>query len=486
MKGMRAFSLASCLLFAPAFPRAFPQERSWEMTLGTAGEDRAGGAYATDDGGFIVAGMTTKSPGSTRVFLAEVDAEGRQCKWKTYTDYDDGEVRSVWPIEGGGTIVCGWALVPRSQTESERRAFLLQRELDSGKGWCRTYSFGEGDVANGGRRTKDGGFVFTGDHYGNVGDNEPWLLIIRTDSEGTARGEMGMGVDGASLSGRDILMANDGNLVIACVRTYLDTGESDIELLKYLGSLAPDPIPIVWWNTFDLGGYDAAHGLWPTEDGGYLIVGETAPREGDPTDVCLIRTDSDGNEAWRRTYGGEGVESGRSVRETADGGAIICGSTTSFGSGGVDVLLTRTDSEGRELWWRSFGGESDDTAWWVVALPDGGFLIAGSTSSFGAGGTDAYLIRTDEEGRVPPHFIRGDANGDGGLNIADAVGVIYYLFGQGCCLDPDAMDVDDGGSVDLGDAISLLNYLFQDGEPPRAPHPRPGFDPTPDSLRCEG
>ncbi len=84
---------------------------------------------------------------------------------------------------------------------------------------------------------------------------------------------------------------------------------------------------------------------------------------------------------------------------------------------------------------------------------------------------------------VPQAFIRGDANGDGELDVSDAVRIPLYLFSQGITLPvPDAADVNDSGEINLTDAVFLLNALFKNGPPPAAPYPDPGVDPTRDNL----
>ena len=80
-------------------------------------------------------------------------------------------------------------------------------------------------------------------------------------------------------------------------------------------------------------------------------------------------------------------------------------------------------------------------------------------------------------------FIRGDANGDGAVNLADALLVLDFLHGMRPLGAPlDAADVDDNGIVNTNDARYLYMYLFGSGTPPLAPFPNAGTDPTPDSL----
>ena len=82
-------------------------------------------------------------------------------------------------------------------------------------------------------------------------------------------------------------------------------------------------------------------------------------------------------------------------------------------------------------------------------------------------------------------FIRMDADGSGAVNLTDAIGILDYLFREGeppACLD--AADGNDSGALDITDAIFILEHLFLGGAAPPAPYPDPGFDITPDDLRC--
>ena len=81
-------------------------------------------------------------------------------------------------------------------------------------------------------------------------------------------------------------------------------------------------------------------------------------------------------------------------------------------------------------------------------------------------------------------FTRGDVNGDLEVDVADAVDLLFVLYGgesTGCA---DAADVNDDGTLNITDPIALLGHLFLGEEPPKAPYPVPGTDPTPDGLEC--
>src|SRR4030095_3353145 len=101
---------------------------------------------------------------------------------------------------------------------------------------------------------------------------------------------------------------------------------------------------------------------------------------------------------FQRTYGGSGHDEGRSVKQTWDGGYIIAGTTSSFGAGATDVYLLKVDSLGNFQWQKTFGGNNIDRGYSLDITSDSGFVICGYTNSFGSGGYDAYVIRTDQNG----------------------------------------------------------------------------------------
>lgn len=99
---------------------------------------------------------------------------------------------------------------------------------------------------------------------------------------------------------------------------------------------------------------------------------------------------------------------GSSVVETGDGGYALTGRTSSFGAGGFDSWLVKTDSAGNVQWNQTYGGASDDHAWSVVQTVDGGYALAGSTMSYGAGGSDFWLVKVNAEMNLEHQINLGD------------------------------------------------------------------------------
>jgi hypothetical protein len=102
--------------------------------------------------------------------------------------------------------------------------------------------------------------------------------------------------------------------------------------------------------------------------------------------------------AWTRTYGGVDVDVAYSVCQTSDGGYVATGYTFSFGAGLQDAYLVKTNSTGDTLWTRTFGGGSMDGTHFVREVSDHGYVLAGYTESYGGGGKNVYLIKTDSVG----------------------------------------------------------------------------------------
>ena len=121
--------------------------------------------------------------------------------------------------------------------------------------------------------------------------------------------------------------------------------------------------------------------------------------------ILLLTIPSVGfGQGWIQNYGGNESQEGYDVQQTTDGGYIITGYTSSFGNGLTDVYLIKTNSQGDTLWTKTFGGIGPDVGFSVQQTTDGGYIITGMTVSFGNGYSDVYLIKTDVNGNVTSTF----------------------------------------------------------------------------------
>jgi hypothetical protein len=158
----------------------------------------------------------------------------------------------------------------------------------------------------------------------------------------------------------------------------------------------------LWTRTYGGTSGEEAFCLQETSDDGLIIVGYTSSYGAGNQDFYVVRTNASGDTIWTRTFGGSDHDYAKSVKQTPDGGFIIVGSTASFGAGFTDCYIVRTDASGNTLWTRTYGGFDDERAHSVDLTSDGGYIVGAHTSTFGAGSYDAWLLRLAPEGEPVP------------------------------------------------------------------------------------
>lgn len=184
-----------------------------------------------------------------------------------------------------------------------------------------------------------------------------------------------------------------------------------------------------WDKTFGGRGKDWGQSVLQTSDGGYVIAGRTTSFGKGKDDVYLVKADQSGEEQWARAYGEQEFDMGFSVQETTDGGYIIAGCTSSYGMGYFDVYLVKTDGSGNKQWSKTFGGKDDDWGFSVQQTKDGGYIITGWTASFGSGKDDVYLIKTDGAGNEEWSNTYGGKDFDLGFSVQQTEDGGYIIVG---------------------------------------------------------
>jgi hypothetical protein len=284
--------------------------------------------------------------------------------------------------------------------------------------WERAYG------GNGGRsvqQTSDSGYVVVGSIDSSAED----FYLVKTNAEGDTvwtRHYGGIYTD----RGQSVQQTTDGGYVVAGTYGEFGVGWNDVYLIK-----TDAHGDTLWTRTY--GGTDQEWGwsVQQTDDGGYIVAGETKSFGAGNVDVYLIKTNPQGDTLWTRTYGGPSYDDGKSVQQTTDHGYIIAGSTYPGGDWDEDVFLVRTDSLGNTLWTRHYGGTSTDNGYSVQQTTDGGYIIAGSTYSFGVPRTEqVYLVKTDSRGETLWTRVYGDGSLIRAFSVQQTTDGGYVVAGQ--------------------------------------------------------
>ncbi|MCW5924313.1 MAG: T9SS type A sorting domain-containing protein [Saprospiraceae bacterium] len=174
-----------------------------------------------------------------------------------------------------------------------------------------------------------------------------------------------------------------------------------------------------WERTYEQTGKANIVSVVQTADGGYVATGSVESPTNN-TDIFLMKTDAEGNKLWLHNYGGAGQDSAWVILLADDGGYIVVGTTTSFGQGGQDVYVLKTNPRGDIIWERTYGGSQNDGDGLLAAITtsDGGFAIGTVTRSSDGdvvghnGSSDIWLLRLDSEGGITGSWCYGGTEAD--------------------------------------------------------------------------
>jgi hypothetical protein len=193
--------------------------------------------------------------------------------------------------------------------------------------------------------------------------------------------------------GRCVQQTLDGGYIVAGKTASFGAGYDDFYLIKT--NATGDTL---WARTYGGSVRDWGWSVLQTPDTGYIILGQTSSFGAGDKDYYLVKTDASGSVVWDKTCGGTGLDEGRSVQQTLAGGYILAGYTTSFGAGSYDFYLVKTNAAGDTVWTRTYGGTNEDVGYSVRLTLDSGYVMVGYTASFGAGNQDVYLVKTNTFG----------------------------------------------------------------------------------------
>lgn len=312
-------------------------------------------------------------------------------------------------------------------------------------------------------QTSDEGYIVVGSSTQAFGLTYEDAYIIKTDKQGNVEWTTFYGgpLDEVAYSVRE---TDDGGFIIAANTSSYGAGYWDIYLIKVDKNGNSE-----WTKTIGGNNDDRCYAIEQTIDGGFIIAGTTLSFGTEYYNIYLIKTDRNGNEVWAKIFGGSGGDYAYAVQETEDGGFIICGDSQSFSAGGyTDVYLIKTDNSGNLLWSKTYGGPSNEGGKAISQTTDGGYIIAGITQGFSAyPKSDVYLIKTDESGNIIWTKTHGGASYDNATSIEQTNDGGYIIAGNtnravdgvfNCYL----IKTDEVGDVIWTNSFGFIEYSYGD------------------------
>ncbi len=197
-------------------------------------------------------------------------------------------------------------------------------------------------------------------------------------------------------SGISMVQTKDrGYVITGGTNSYGDTVNNDVYIVK-LDSMGT----LQWTKTVGGPALDIGDCIIQTNDGGYAITGDTYSYGAGDADIYVIKLDALGNLKWTKTIGGTTGDYGRSIIQTKDKGYAIAGTTTSFGKSSYNMYVVKLDSVGNMKWSKTIGDTVYEEGYSVIQTVEGGYAVAGATSSFGSGVNNVYVVKLDSTGSL--------------------------------------------------------------------------------------
>ena len=379
----------------------------WARTYGGENEDMACSIQQTGDGGYIVSGDTQSFGAPFRDnWVLKLSSDG-SIEWqKSYVGVQYNKAYSVQQTIDGGFIVAGYVGNPSSLPNS---VLLLKLSSDGSIEWQSAIRGPGGSRADFIQQTSDGGYILAGLIWPGTDPNSYFkdVFVVKLSSVGTIEWQYAYGGPEEesdwnwSTQLTTVQQTSDGGYILGCDTKSFGAGGYDVWILK----LSSDGT-IEWQKTYGGANNEIARNrpsIQQTSDGGYIFAGNTSSFGEGSSDAWILKLFSDGNIEWQRAYGREGGDAAHAIYETADGGFIVGGNSNSFTEdGNLDIWLLKLTSDGSIEWQKTYGGEDTDQAFAFQQTSDEGFVAAGYTRSFDAIGDDLFVLKLSPDGEIWP------------------------------------------------------------------------------------
>ncbi|WP_339700746.1 T9SS type A sorting domain-containing protein [uncultured Marixanthomonas sp.] len=316
--------------------------------------------------------------------------------------------------------------------------------------WEKSYGGTQIESVNEIIQTLDGGYIMAGLSLSNDGDVttnngvfDYW--IVKIDSSGTIEWEKSYGGSGLDIAA-SIDQTEDGGYIIAGQSGSNDgdvsenKGGNDYWIVKIDSSGT-----IEWEKSYGGSNGDSPTKIKQTSDGGYIVTGSSASNDGDVTgnngdfDIWLIKIDDVGELEWEKSFGGTNADSSQDLQLTSDGGFIVSGYFQVIAPDDWNYLVLKIDSNGEMIWEKSLGGTSTENAFGIAPMGNDGWIVSGHSNS-----TDGDV--SENFGGYDYWLVKLDENGE--------IDWEQNFGGSGDEQTYDIIEANDGGFVITGQSTS--------------------------------
>ncbi|MDR0647870.1 MAG: InlB B-repeat-containing protein [Synergistaceae bacterium] len=402
------------LPWADADAAVSPPGIQWQRSLGGSSYEVARSIQQTSDGGYVVAGISQSNDGdisgnhgSYDCWVAKLDAGGNIVWQKSLGGSNSDAAYAIQQTSDGGYIVAGISQSNDGDVSGNHGSndyWVVKLDAGGNIVWQKSLGGSNGDIAYSIQQTSDGGYIVAGMSFSNNGD---------------ITGHHGI---------RD------------CWVVKLDTGGT-IEWEKSLGG----------------SGYDDAHSIQQTSDGGYIVAGISDSNDGDVTgnhgnwDYWIVKLNAGGTIVWQKSLGGSGNDLAYAIDQTGDGGYVIAGQSESTDGdvsgnhGDMDYWVVRLDASGNIQWQKSLGGSDNDQAHSIRQTSDGGYIVAGYSQSTDGdvsgnhGDTDYWVVKLDASGNTQWQKSLGGSDSEMTQSIQQTGDGGYIVAGSSNSIDGDVI-----------------------------------------------
>ena len=348
------------------------------------------------NGGYIAVGTTASfGQGNTDIYLVKTDTGGI-CQWsETIGQSGIDRGYSVKETFDGGLIIAGYT---NDYGAFGYDFFLAKTDSTGLLLWTKTYGGSDWDFGYSVQQTSDSGFVICGESY-SYSNGDADVLVVKTDLNGNLTWIKNVGGALAD-AGYSIIIDRTGNYVVAGKTFSYGNGNSDAYVIS-LNTFGDT----LWTKTFGFSATESAFGIDTTSDGGFVICGVSNSFGSGNNNGYFVKLNSFGNQQWYQTYGGSGNCTANKILQCPDGGYIVAGTDNSFGAGGYGFSILRTDGGGFQEHAPTFGGPFDEQGFSVALSANGSVMFGGTTRSYGHGEEDVYLLKLPSDSVVQDYTL---------------------------------------------------------------------------------